>query len=328
MNLDLTRRDQEFWEKHLEDFVPRRIYDMHTHLWTEKGQEHLAKDDPDPLRYEAGLAQLQEFSAKVYPGRECHFMLLATPIENMDTKAHNDFLAEEAARDPDSGSSMIVTPQTEMQELENGFSSGKFCGVKPYRIFAPDPRCARITEFLPERLLEVIHHYGRSVTLHLSMPMGAAAEENLQDLKYLTRKYPAVKWILAHCARAFNSSFLTEPIHVLKHLPNIFYDTSAVNDLYSHYLLLKHEDRSRIMFGSDNIVAGGMHGKYITYADAWQFFAGSPHLEHCRSESVPVIYEQLLVQKRACDMLELTPCEVEQLFYENGRRFIHSLKGS
>ena len=49
---------------------------------------------------------------------------------------------------------------------------------------------------------------------------------------------------------------MEDSIRFLCDLPNIWYDTSAVNDLYSHFLLMKHEDRKRVMFGSDNVVAG------------------------------------------------------------------------
>ena len=320
-----TERDREFWELYLEDFVPAKLYDMHVHLRKEKGQEHLP-GSTNILRTEIDLDTLQEYSSYCYPGRECHFLLLGTPVAGMDVRNHNAWLAGEVRKDPDSVGGMIVAPETRPEELDAAFSSGHFHAVKPYRIFASDPARARITEFLPERLLEVIDHYRKAVTLHLSMPEGPASEPNLKDLRDLTSRYPGVKWILAHCARAFNANFLVRSIHVLKHLPNLFYDTSAVNDLYTHCLLLKYEDRTRIMFGSDNFAAGGAHGKYITYADAWQFFPGSPPLEHCRPDAVPVVYEQLLQQKRAADMLELSQDEINRIFCGNAQRFIRELK--
>ena len=327
MTFEYTERDLEFWQRHLEDFVPARLYDMHVHLWTEKGQEHLPPDG-NPLRMEVGLDVLRKYSSVYYPGRECHFLLLGTPILKLNAREHNRWLAAEAAKDPPSAAGMLVTPETESEELDAAFSSGRFLAVKPYRIFAPDPARARITEFLPERLIEVIDQHKKAVTLHLSMPDGAASEQNLKDLQYLTSKYPSVKWILAHCARAFNAGFLEQSIHVLKGLPNIYYDTAAVNDLYSHFLLLKHEKPERIMFGSDNAAAGGMHGKYITYADAWQFYPGAPHLEHCRAEAVPVVYEQLLQQKRAADMLGFSKDQVEKLFWRNACDFLRGLRSS
>lgn len=317
--------DREFWDRELEDFVPQKIYDMHTHLWTESGQEHLPPADGG-LRTEIDFAALYRWSTQLFPGRECHFLALGTPIANMDTAKYNHWLAKEIAIDPASIGAMIATPMTTQEELNKGFGKDKFHAVKPYRIFAADSRCARIVDFLPESLLEVINEHRKAVTLHLSMPDGADSPQNIDDLQYLNKKYPHIKWILAHCARAFNSTFLKKSIHILKHLPNIYYDTSAVNDLYTHFLLLKHENLNRIMFGSDNVAAGCTRGKYITYARAWQFHPGSEQLEHCDARATLVVYEQLLQQKRAAGILELSNDAINKLFCKNAESLINTLK--
>lgn len=328
MNKILTYNnfDREFWNRELEDFVPRKLYDMHAHLWTEKGQEHLPPADT-VLRTEVDFAGLFGWSSQVFPGRECHFLALGTPIPGVNAISQNKWLAKKVAVDQRSIAGMLVTPKTSQDELDDGFVNNKFHAAKPYRLFAADPRCARITDFLPELLLEVINEYGKAVTLHLSMPDGADSPQNISDLKYLTKKYPNIKWILAHCARAFNSLFLEKAIHILKYLPNIYYDTSAVNDLYTHYLLLKHENIDRIMFGSDNVAAGCDRGKYITYARAWQFCPGVEQLKHCDNRATLVVYEQLLQQKRAADILELSNDSINKLFWKNAEQLINNLKG-
>ena len=320
-----TEFDREFRQKHLEDFIPEKIYDMHTHIWTEKGQDP-TRLAPSVLRMEAGIETLRQWSKQIFGDRECHYLLLGTPLPDIDRRNHNRFLGEEIQKDSLSIAGMIATPDMEAQEMADCFDSGLFHAVKPYRVFAADPANARITDFIPERLLEVVDHYRMAITLHLSFPAGAASPENQADLQYLTARYPHIKWILAHCARAFNANFLTEAIHFFKHLPNIYYDTSAVNDLYTHYLLLKHEYRKRIMFGSDNIAAGGVKGKYVTYANSWFYLPGCDSLEHCPTEAVPVVYEQLLQQKRAADMLEMNRSEIEDLFYRNAVNLIAGLK--
>ena len=115
---------------------------------------------------------------------------------------------------------------------------------------------------------------------------------------------------------------LEESIHRLCDLPNIWYDTSAVNDLYAHYLLMKHEGRGRIMFGSDNVAAGCMRGKYITYGRAWEGYTGNPDLPHCDPRATLVVYEQLRQERQVAEMLGLTSQEIEDHFSGNARRFI------
>ena len=327
MEIRRTSTDQEFFSKYLDDFVPEKLFDMHIHLWTESGQEHLPPSD-DILRYEAGVEELNKWYSEFFPGRECHYLLLGTPVVKMNVENHNRFLAGELSKDPQSIGGLLVTPAQSPEYLAQCFESGSFHCTKPYRIFAADPAEARITDYLPEAQIEVIDHYKKAVTLHLSMKDGVSSPVNLQDLSRLTKRYPNVKWILAHCARAFNANFLAGVIDILKELPNIYYDTSAVNDLYTHCLLFKHEDINRIMYGSDGIVSGGIHGKYITYADAWQYYPGAEKLEHCRSAAVPVIYEQLLQQKRAADILGMTSGELQKVFRENALNFVSSLKKS
>jgi len=168
---------------------------------------------------------------------------------------------------------------------------------------------------------------GLAVTLHLAKRSGAADPANLGDLDELTRRYPRVQWILAHCARGFNAFMLESSIRVLAGLPNLWYDTSAVNDLYAHYLLMKNEDRGRVFFGTDNVVAGCARGKYITYGRAWQHFAGSPDLPHCDPRATLVVYEQLRQERQVADMLGLTTAEVAAHFCGNGARLLAELRG-
>ena len=181
---------------------------------------------------------------------------------------------------------------------------------------------------MPESHIEVAHDLGLAITLHMAKKTGPADIENQQDLQRYTHDYPRAQWILAHCARAFNAFMMEEAIQFLTGLPNIWYDTSAVNDMYTHFLLMKHEDRSRVMFGSDNIAAGCARGKYITYGRAWEFFPGHGELPHCDPTPTLVIYEQLRQERQVADILGLTSEEIENHFSGNARRFLALLRES
>jgi predicted TIM-barrel fold metal-dependent hydrolase len=323
-SVERTDFDRQIWEEELDDFVPERVFDAHTHLWSEAHRGALS-GPPTGLRMEVDLARLRAWSEQIYPGRQVAFLVLGTPLPGMDVSGHNDWLAAEIAQDPTSVASMIATPDMNPDELAARLDTGAFAGLKPYRSFAPDMSAARITDFLPEALIDVVNSRGLAVTLHLSMRAGPAAPENLRDLADLTRRYPRVQWIMAHCARGFNARHLERALPILRDLPNLWYDTSAVNDLYSHYLLLKHEDRSRVLYGSDNIVAGSVHGIYATYGHAWYFHPGEQQLEHCNPTATLVVYEQLRQQRRAAEMLGLTSGEVQALFWGNAQRLLANL---
>lgn len=316
--------DREIWEKELEDFVPSIVYDMHSHIWSEThappGGE--AKGLRAPQDYQSHL----DWAANLYPGREMHYLILGTPVVGMDAEGHNDWMAQQMAADPVSAVNMAVTPQMSAEYVAAQVKKHNFLGLKPYRTFAPDPAEARIRDFLPEHLIEVAHDMGLAITMHLAKKKGIADPENQQDLARYTREYPRAQWILAHCARAFNAFMMQEAIGFLTGLPNIWYDTSAVNDMYSHFLLMKHEDRRRVMFGSDNIVAGCARGKYITYGHAWEYFPGHGNLPHCNPTPTLVIYEQLRQERQVADILGLTEDEIEDHFAGNARRFLAQMR--
>ncbi len=325
-NVDYTEFDQEIWDRELEDFVPPVVYDMHTHIWSEAHRRDDEKVKPGGLRLEIDYQDHLDWAAKLYPGREMHYLVLGTPVLGLDLEAHNDWMAAELKADSKSRGHMLVTPNESPDYVSEQVRKHNFLGLKCYRTFAPDRTHCRIRDFLPEALIEVANDLGLSVTLHMSKPTGPADPDNQRDLKRYTKEYPNVQWILAHCARGFNAFFLEESIEFYKDLPNIWYDTSAVNDIVSHFLLMKHEDRNRVMFGSDNIVAGCVRGKYITYGKAWEYFKGFPELEHCDPTATFVIYEQLRQERHVADMLGLTQQEIEDHFSGNAIRFLETVE--
>jgi len=320
-DIGYTPFDRDIWEGELEEFVPRKMYDMHAHLWSEQ-YAGANQQTGMILRTQIRFQDLQRVSRVVFPQREVHYLVLGTPLKDIDVQGHNSWLADQVAQDPLSVAGMVVSQGTSPEYVREQVKTRRFFVLKPYRFQARDKTNAYIRDFLPEPLIEAADDLHCGITLHLSRKTGSADPENLKDLKHFTSKYPHVQWILAHCARAFNCFMLERSVHVLKDLPNIWYDTSAVSDLYSHVLLLKYEDRKRIMFGSDNVPAGCMHGKYITYGRAWEAYKGSESLEHCDSTPTLVVYEQLRAQRRAAELLGLSQSEIEDMFFHNARRLI------
>ena len=57
-----------------------------------------------------------------------------------------------------------------------------FHGLKPYRWYTEDPVECRITDMLPEHLIELADERGLLVVLHLGKRLGVADEQNIADL--------------------------------------------------------------------------------------------------------------------------------------------------
>lgn len=320
MRYDLDEYAREIWQEELEDFVPAEIFDAHTHIWDE--QFATAETPESSLRYNAGFAAVRNFSQQLFPGRRCSFLLLGTPVLHIRQDAYREWCLQQAQQSQGQAlAGVLLTPEISAEALSEAVRSHDLRVVKPYRCYAADQDNCRIKDFLPERLLEVADHYHLTVVLHLSRLGGCADADNLADLKLYTRKYPGITWQLAHCARAFNAALLEKSIFQLREMERLCYDTSAVCDLYSLFVLLKYEDRSRIFYGSDAIVASGMCGNYCTWGRAWAFFPGDSTATHCDSRTIPVAYENLRCLKRAAEMLGLSSKEIANIFYHNAQQF-------
>lgn len=323
--VDYRPMDQRIWEEELEAFVPDRIFDAHVHVWSD---DFLPSDSPTRgTRAFADLGVQRAWAHRLYPGREVCFLMLGTPLAtDLDTDGHNAFLAREVAKDPHSRASMIVRPGMTPQQLAGTVERYGFVGLKPYRLMSVtgDVVECRITDYLPEELIEVADDKGLFVTLHLSRRRGCADEENLTDLAYLTSRYPKVRWILAHCARSFASWMIEQAIDRLRSLPGIWYDLSAVSDVMTFYVLFGQERPERLLFGSDNVLAGGAHSKYISFARAWAYISDAMFqmmdLSHCEPEPTLVVYEQLRAMRQAARMLGWGPAQVQDLFYNNAAK--------
>ena len=159
------------------------------------------------------------------------------------------------------------------------------------------------------------------MTLHLSRFHGCADEHNLRDLhEYTTRRYPNIRWILAHCARSFTYWPIRQAVEQLREMPNLWYDISAVTDIRPLLTLFSREDRRRILYGSDGVNATYFHGQYAALGRAWQYLdTDSLDLKfpHCDGRPILAIYEQLLAMKQAAEIAQFSRNDIENLLWRN-----------
>jgi Amidohydrolase len=316
---DFSPFDQQIWDEELSGFIPDRVFDAHCHLFH---RGHLAADATTAWG-ETDFAVLQSWAECLYPGRETHFLVLGTPISGIDVASHNAWLISEVHKDPQSRLNRLVTPDCRIDDIARDVQQRGVIGLKPYRMFSVtgDIAQCRIHEFLPHEQLELANELGLWVTMHLSRFHGCADAQNLQDLdEYTNRRYPRVKWILAHCARSFTYWPIRSAIDRLRDMPNIWYDVSAVTDIRPFITLFTREDPRRIFYGSDGVDATYFHGSYVAFGRAWQYVDADRlrlQFPHCDGRPILAIYEQLLSMKQAAEIANYSADEIEGLFWRN-----------
>ncbi len=333
MNIKLLDIDKQIWDEELEDFVPKTIFDAHTHLYK---WSHAINPPPESKRWQKAFPDvdwnfLNSVDKILFPGRKVHRLTAGKPHVYFNFEAANHYTASEVSKDPKSGALMLVRPSMSAEQIENAIKKYGFIGFKPYRLHSTtgDVVECRITDFLPEKQLVIANRHGLMIMLHISKSAAIGDEENLSDLERLTSLYPNVKWNLCHCARSYYDRPLIKAAERLKKIPNLWYDISSVCDADAMDILLSIAGPDRVMYGSDDIPVGVTRGKYITFGYAWAELNEHNHqfnLSHCNPEMTFVRYEMLRAFQRAVRRQGYGKKEIEKLFYGNAANLLSLLR--
>ena len=253
--------------------------------------------------------------------------MLGYPFVGTDVATHNRMVAQQVSADPLSRMSRLTTPDSTPDEIKSDVERLGFVGLKPYRIYSltGDIDNCRIRDFLTEPQMEVADELGLWVNMHLSRDLGGGDDLNLNDLEeYTTRRYPRIKWILAHNARSFTYYQIRLGIDRLRQMPNIWYDLSAVCDLRPFITLFQKESVKRLLYGSDGVDSTYFHGTYLALGHTWSILNvdkadGFKFLAR-GDRPVLALYEQLHSIKQAAEIAGLTRDDVEDIFWRNAVR--------
>ena len=336
--LVLNEVDERIWRDELEEYVPQRIYDVHSHLYRFAFNLDPNRDTGPYKKFvgehwvdvPAGLADACD--ALLMPGRKVSRLAFPFPFPYpCEFAASNEWVARETAKDAASASLMLAHPKMSDEEAEAELDRGGHLGFKPYRFYSAtgDAVNCRITDFLPERLIALADRRGLIVMMHISKRDAIADEENLRDLEALSAKYPRVKWILAHCARSYSHWAIERAAPVLRKLPNLWYDVSSVCESDAIDALLQAVGDERVMYGSDDVPVGVLRGKYVAFGFAWAYLSEtnqSLSLVHCDGRMTFTRYEQLRAMRRASLRLGQTKQQIEALFHDTAAGLIESVR--
>jgi hypothetical protein len=165
--------------------------------------------------------------------------------------------------------------------------------------------------------------------MHLAKRDAIADPENVADIMRLSEKYPAAKWILAHCARSYSAWAIERAASRLRGLANVWYDTSSVCESDAMDALYTGIGTDRVMYGSDDLPVGVHRGKYVTFGRAWAFLSEinqSLNLSHCDGRMTFTRYEQLRAMRRAARRLAMTRKQTEALFHDTATALVNSVR--
>ena len=319
-----------FAQERLADFVPDEVFDAHMHLYDESFATFKCRNKPNGPFARYDLERYWQDMKPILPGRTIHVNTFPYPdkhlaVSTANRDASDAFTLAQLGKDPLSVGEIIVAPGDTAEELEKRLTHPRIRGFKCYHLLANqgnDTFQCNNEEFLPEAAWEIANQRGMVITLHMVKDAALSHPNNLSYIKTMAKRYPNAILILAHAARSFAGWTGLEAVEQIAHLDNVWYDFSAVCESPAIFQILKKAGHSRCMWGTDYPIANG-RGKCISLANTFQWLyerdLNALNVKGCWT----IATETLMAIRQAAIMAELTPAQVEDLFFNNAMGLFH-----
>ena len=313
--------------KILDDFIPEKTFDAHMHHSHQK-----VRTNPDDF------SQYKEDFRPLMGDREMTVNMMGCPEKGMvdpETGRPNDFfqnsvniIKDQLTFHPEICGAVLVSPVDTTEDIEKRIAyigCPNLTGLKVYHELSTarkDTFQCETGEFLPESAWEVANSRHMTITLHMVKDRALADPANQAYIRDHAKRYPDVKFILAHCARSFAAWTAIENVDKVTDLDNVFFDFSGVCESPQMFSIIKKAGIDKCMWGSDWTVSR-LAGKCISIADSF-YWIGEKDLARMTGptgfHSWLVGTENLMAARQAFQMLELSRVDAEKFFYKNAER--------
>lgn len=333
--------DKDYYERVLKDFLPSKIIDVHTHVYSREYRdpswsgyaENRSQNWPSLVAEHNPVEDLIETYGIMFPDKKVTPVIFGSPTYEFDRVKSNDYVARVSA-ETGYPALLMAEPSLSSNELAGELKRGGFKGVKVYLEYAPAyiPGAEiRIFDFTPHHQLEVLNEQNMALMLHIPRPGRLKDNVNIMQMLEIDRRYPNVKLIIAHVGRAYAAEDLGDALDRLKD-SHMMFDFSANTNQTVFEELLGKIGPSRVMFGSDlPIVRMRMeriveNGNYINVVRKGSYgdVSGDPHMREvdgAEADSLSFfMYEIIGAMRGACEHVGLARQDVEAIFYENAAR--------
>lgn len=323
--MSTSDQDRSFYERELASFIPERVFDAHTHVWS--------ADQPsfkiDGLEGDVDYHRYVELMDDLHPGRPVAglFIPIVNAGKRQDITGGNEWTAKQTAAAPSCRGLFFVTPQDDPEWVRQEVRRLGLHGLKCYHTFADVVPTweAQIPDYLPEPLIQVAHEENWLIMLHMVRSRAVADAGNIYWIRHYCQTYPNIKLILAHSARGFQPAHNLEGLSQLQGIDNLFFDTSANCEPMAHQAIIRLLGHQCLMYGSD-LPASHERGRSLGVGDTFLWLdANSPVWgeKHLQIEPVLVGLEHLRSLKWACWAERLSDSAIEDIFWNNAARLMN-----
>jgi uncharacterized protein len=342
---DYNDVDRACWAEQLEGWLPRRIFDAHTHIMDARfRQEPMTETMRRQYWVNEVLEPIDAPTAErcyrtVFPNREFGCLAFGLPDLDFDLEGGNTDV-QQACASRGWNSLAVIRPQWTQEKVAELLNGPGVIGVKPYYSLISLDRETRdrhleasIFEFLPHHVLEVINDRHAWVTLHIPKAARLGHPDNVREIREIRRRYPNITLVIAHLGRCYTEPHALEALPQFADDPGLYFDSSAVLNPACHRVALQYLGPQRILYGSDNPVMY-MRGRrqyhertYINRTNHAFYFNRDREPAEVEARYTLFMYEDLLAIKQACTELGIVAREqIEMIFHSNADRLIAGIQ--
>ncbi|RLD12485.1 MAG: hypothetical protein DRI44_00340 [Chlamydiae bacterium] len=341
--MNVTNADKNFYKNFIKDFLPKKIIDIHTHIWRKTDHSKNFQNDrsvswPMLVADENPIEQLLETYKILLPETEVTPLVFGyVPCDFDELERFNNYVSKVSSETNIPGL-IFSHPEWSAETLEQKIISWKFIGVKSYlSLSKPEISVADITifDFFPKHHLEVLDKLGMIMMLHIPRNLRLKDPVNLKQLIEIENNYPNIKLIVAHVGRAYCEEDVGNAFEVLSGTKNLMFDFSANCNSVVFEKLIQAVGPKRILFGTDlPILKMRTHricenGKYINLVPKGLYgdVSNDPNMREVSDAEAEKItfflYEELAAFFKAAKECNLTKNDLEDIFYNNAIKIIN-----
>lgn len=308
-------------ENLLHGFVPDEVFDFHTHLFRDSDFSASARPQFSHPGLVLGTEQLKQGWQTLLPGRKVRGLCFGLPARGIACGPVNEWIEGEIQSEDSWRYLALAGPGTRPEIVDAQLSRKACAGLKVYHLFADraDSFDCDVTEFAPEWMWDLLDSHAGVLMLHIVKDAAMADPENQKSIRYLCRKYPRCKLILAHVARSFSHRHALDGLACLRDLDNAWVDTSVVCESQAMAAAIEYLGPERILFGTDYPVSN-FRGRSSTIGKTfhWLYENSLPPGTNAVAEHLTLVgIESLSALKEAADLTGLTTPDLEKIFRQN-----------
>ena len=336
--------DKACYEHEIMDFLPERVIDAHTHVYSLKFRDPAFQEDytdrsqnwPGLVAAENPIEDIDETYRILFPGKRVIPLIFGMPGLKYKMAESNDYVSR-VSKSAGYPALMLSIPGQTAEEFEKGLIGGGFIGAKVYLDYAPayiPGNEIRIFDFAPHHQLEVLNDMELILMLHIPRPARLRDPVNIAQMLEIDRRYPGIKLIIAHVGRAYALEDLGGSLDMLKD-SQMFFDFSANTNQQVFEEALRKIGAKRLLFGSDLPITRMRmkrvveNGRYINVVRKGSYgdVSGDPHMRETDGGEADgltfFMYEIIRAMRRACEAVGASRGDVSDMFFQNAARLFH-----